>query len=334
MDMQPGQRSLSQPAAETGTRRPITRIAPSPTGRMHAGNVFAALMAWLIARREGGQVLLRIEDIDTGRARPAYTDLVLQDLEWLGLTWDGPVVYQSERTDLYLEALDLLDRRGLLYPCFCTRADLHAASAPHTVDETPVYPGTCRSLSAHQRGEAEKRHAPAWRLMVPPTGDAQGSITFHDHLQGRVDCDLGTAVGDFIVRRSDGLFAYQLAVAVDDLVQGVSLLVRGCDLLGSTPQQLYLRQLLADQGMGETVETSSYHLPLLVDTDGRRLSKRDGSCDLQTLREVFRTPEALLGHIAHMTGIVDSPDQPLSLAEILARFSLEPLKLRWAIAYR
>lgn len=316
------------------SRRLTTRIAPSPTGRMHAGNVFAALMAWLIARREDGQVLLRIEDLDTGRARPIYSDLILRDLEWLGLTWDGPVVYQSERNDLYAEALDLLDSEGLLYPCFCTRADLHTESAPHTADETPIYPGTCRTLSEEQREEAARRHAPAWRLMVPPAGTAQGTIVFQDRLQGLVECDLGTSIGDFIVRRSDGLFAYQLAVTVDDLVQDVGIIVRGCDLLKSTPQQLHLHRILADKGMGHNLEPVCYHLPLMVDSGGRRLSKRDNDCDLQILRESYRTPEALLGHIAYRAGIIEGPDRPIPLDELLACFDIDALKMRWVIDYR
>lgn len=314
---------------------PVTRLAPSPTGRMHAGNVFAALVTWLLARSQGGRVLLRIEDVDTGRARPRFAVQILDDLEWLGLTWDGPVVYQSQRTELYLDALERLDARGLLYPCFCTRADLHAADAPHAADGTVVYPGTCRDLTAEQVARKSAQHAPALRLKVPPAGDPAGIVTFHDQLQGDVECELAVSVGDYLVRRSDGLFAYQLAVVVDDLCQGVNLLVRGCDLLPSTPQQLYLRRLLRQAGMCADVVTEGpeafYHLPLMVNPEGKRLSKRDGSCDMGTLRNTYRTPEALLGHLAHVTGIVPGPEQPLSAQQMLPLFSLEPLKCRWTV---
>jgi len=330
--------SIGSDSAPHERPRPLrTRVAPSPTGRMHAGNVLAALLAWLTARRSGGEVILRIEDLDTGRSRQTFIDHILSDLEWLGFDFDGEIVYQSERFELYATALDELEAKGLLYPCFCTRADLHAASAPHTSDGDLVYPGTCRDLTADEVAQRTMQgRKPALRLKVPPEGSPAGMVTFHDCLQGRVECDLASACGDFIVRRSDGIFAYQLAVVVDDLLQGVDCLVRGCDLLASTPQQLYLRRLLVNAGLGTDAaeELSFLHFPLLVGADGRRLSKRNHDCGMDILRDTYRSPEALLGHIAHATGIVAGADEPMNLDEILARYDLDALKLSWAIEYR
>ena len=357
----PGGIPLGGSAAVTSPKMPspVARIAPSPSGRMHAGNVFAALMSWLIAKREGGRVILRIEDLDPGRSRPQFCDLILKDLEWLGITWDGPVVYQSGRSDIYAAAVSLLGERGLSYPCFCSRADLHASSAPHTADGTLIYPGTCRNLTDEERAiRAVKRH-PALRLMVPPEGSDAGTVCFHDMLQGSVECDLAQAVGDFIVQRSDGAYAYQLAVVVDDLLQGVNLTVRGCDLLPSTPQQLYLRRLLVEGGLAGNASPEAArgegpsllpapepapepvpekdlrfcHIPILVNGLGKRLSKRDGDCDMGLMRERYRRPDALIGHMAHVTGIVAGKEEPMTAEALLDRFSLEPLKMRWAIEW-
>ena len=305
---------------------------------MHAGNVFAALVSWLLAKREGGKVILRIEDLDPDRSRRDYADQIMGDLAWLGLEWDDPVMYQSERTEIYTEALSLLEARGLIYPCYCTRADLHAASAPHGTDGTVVYPGLCRGLSDSERAERAKTRNPALRLMVPSEGEPEGTIRFHDMLQGEVECDLATSVGDFIVRRSDGAFAYQLAVVVDDLLQGVNLTVRGCDLLDSTPQQLYLRKLLVEDGFAKDGDMLRFcHVPLIVNAEGKRLSKRDHDCDMGYMRERFKKPEALLGYLAHLTGVIVDEDDawsPISLDELLGRFTLEPLKLRWALEWK
>lgn len=321
-----------------------TRIAPSPTGRMHAGNVFAALASWLIGRKSAGEVVLRIEDLDRGRSRPRFIDAIRSDLDWLGFDFDGETVYQSRRADIYRSALDVLDGQGLLYPCFCSRADLHAASAPHTADGDLVYPGTCRDLSAEeQSAHRAKGQAGALRLRVPDAGDPAGIVSFHDVLQGQVTCELGLACGDFIVRRSDGEFAYQLAVVVDDLLQDVNCIVRGYDLLPSTPPQLYLRHLLEESDFAACEEKagitapealSFYHVPLFVGADGRRLSKRNHDCGMDVLREAYGTPEALLGHIAHASGLIEGPETPMGLSEILERFDLDALKLRMAVEYR
>ena len=204
------------------------RFAPSPSGRMHLGNVFSALLAWLSVRSRGGRMLLRIEDLDPDRCRPEYAETLKRDLDWLGLDWDAEQTPQSRRTEAYRAEFDKLAALGLVYPCYCSRAELHAASAPHASDGTVVYAGTCRDLTPEQR--AVKTRAPAWRVRVPDE-----RITVHDGLQGLWQEDLARDCGDFIIRRSDGVYAYQLAVVTDDADGGVTEIVRGRDLLSSTP---------------------------------------------------------------------------------------------------
>ena len=283
----------------------VGRFAPSPSGRMHLGNVFAAMMAWLYARSAGGELLLRIEDLDPDRCRPEYAEQLKDDLRWLGLDWDREGQRQSLRSEVYGEAFRQLEEQGLLYPCFCTRAELHAASAPHASDGTPVYAGTCRNLTEEERAARTRR--PAWRLQVPDR-----IYGFTDGLQGRFDENLAKECGDFIVRRSDGVYAYQLAVVVDDAAMGVTQVVRGRDLLGSTPRQIYLQQCLG-------LPTPDYvHVPLLLSEDGRRLSKRDRDLDLGVLRQQVR-PEEILGLLAHAAGILPQPEA-VSAGELCAIF--------------
>ena len=221
------------------------RFAPSPSGRIHLGNILCCLLAWLSARQKGGRVILRIEDLDIARCPRRYGEQMCRDIQWLGLDWDeGPVIggpsgpyEQSRRTALYQAALRRLEAQGLVYPCFCTRAELHAASAPHREDGQVVYPGTCRGLTAEQAAERARRtgRAPALRLWVP-----EEEITFTDGHMGEYREWLPADCGDFLLRRSDGIFAYQLAVVVDDAAMGVTEVVRGADLLASTPRQLLL----------------------------------------------------------------------------------------------
>ena len=206
---------------------------------MHAGNVFAALVAWLVAKAQGGRMVLRIEDLDARRAKREYVDAVQRDFERLGLTWDEGPFFQHDREEAYRAAFDALAARGLVYPCFCTRADLHAGSAPHR-GEKPVYPGTCRGLSDEERARrVAAGRTPAQRLAVPDR-----DVALQDLVQGSYRQNLARECGDFLVRRSDGAFAYQLAVVVDDAEQGVNSVVRGVDLLCSTPQQMHLQDLL------------------------------------------------------------------------------------------
>ena len=296
------------------------RFAPSPSGRMHLGNVFSCLCAWLSAKSQGGRVVLRIEDLDDRCKKPEVAARLIDDLAWLGLEWDEGPYYQHERTDLYVEALRRLENMGLTYPCFCTRAELHAASAPHASDGTPIYRGTCRELSAAEVAERTRRRPPATRLRVPDIEDtARDVIEFVDRTYGAQCEALATECGDFLVRRSDGVFAYQLAVVVDDAAMGVTEVVRGCDLLGSTPRQIYLQRLLG-------LPTPHYaHIPLLVAPDGRRLSKRDRDLDLGELRARFETPEALLGWLAGQTGLADDAT-PRSADQLLEGFSWERVR--------
>ena len=290
----------------------VGRFAPSPTGRMHAGNVFAALVAWLVAKSQGGRIVLRIEDLDAERSKPVFVDAVQRDFERLGLTWDEGPYFQHDRTEAYRAAFDELRARDLVYPCVCTRADLHAASAPHR-GEKPVYPGTCRRLSDDERAVRARDRTPAQRLVVPDR-----DVAFVDQVQGPYAQNLGTDCGDFLVRRSDGAFAYQLAVVVDDAAQGVNSVVRGIDLLCSTPQQIYLQELLG------LPHPRYAHVPLVVAERDRRLSKRDRDAALDALLARFETPEGIIGHIAGITGLAPTCD-PATPEELLETFDLAAL---------
>ena len=298
----------------------VGRFAPSPSGRIHLGNMFCSLLAWLSARQKGGRVVLRIEDLDTARCPRRYTEQMERDLQWLGLTWDeGPGVggpngpyEQSARTALYQAALSRLEAQGLVYPCFCTRAELHAASAPHREDGQVIYPGTCAHLTAEEaaRRARETGRPPALRLRV-----RDEVISFPDGHMGPYGENLLKECGDFLLRRSDGMFAYQLAVVVDDAAMGVTEVVRGADLLSSTPRQLYLYRLLG------LPAPSFYHVPLLLTYDGRRLSKRNADAGLDVLQERY-TPEEILGKLAYLGGFHPSAT-PRTAAELLEEFSWE-----------
>ncbi len=284
----------------------VGRFAPSPSGRMHLGNVFSALMAWLSVRSAGGTMVLRIEDLDPDRCRPEYAEQLKDDLRWLGLDWDVEQTPQSRRTEAYRECFERLREMGLVYPCYCSRGELHAASAPHASDGNVIYAGTCRDLTEEER--AAKTRRPAWRLIVPDE-----EIAFHDGLQGEYRENLARECGDFIIRRSDGVYAYQLAVVTDDAEAGVTQIVRGRDLLSSTPRQIYLQRLLG------LPTPEYYHVPLLVAPDGRRLSKREHDLDMGALRERC-TPEALLGCLAQLSGLRPTAE-PVTAGELAAVFS-------------
>ena len=294
-------------------QQPVTgRFAPSPSGRMHLGNLWSCLLAWLAARSTGGGMVLRLEDLDPDRCRKEYCDQVMRDLEWLGLDWDGQPVYQSRRSDLYAQAFHALEEQGLLYPCYCTRAQRLAASAPHRSDGIQVYDGRCRSLTAEEREELNRIRRPAWRIQVP-----QQDIQFEDLLQGPCREDLARDCGDFILRRSDGVYAYQLAVVVDDGAMGVTQVVRGSDLLSSTPRQLWLQEKLG-------LPHPEYgHVPLLLSPDGRRLAKRDRDLELGMLQERYSAPE-LVGILAHAAGLIPEA-APVTPHALLPLFSWEKL---------
>ena len=297
----------------------VGRFAPSPSGRMHLGNIFASLLAWLSARSQGGRMVLRIEDLDERARSGPWAELLIEDLRWLGLDWDEGPFYQHDREDCYSAALDRLKAAHLTYPCFCSRAELHAASAPHASDGTPLYAGTCRNLSPDQVAERSHLRPPAVRLRVPDAQDPAGVIAFMDRTYGPQRETLARDCGDFLVRRSDGVFAYQLAVVVDDAAMGVTEVVRGCDLLGSTARQIYLQNLLG------LPHPAYAHVPLLMAPGGRRLSKRDHDCGMDALRERFRTPERLLGFAAHLAGI--APDaSPRSAEDLVPLFSWDAVR--------
>lgn len=289
------------------------RFAPSPTGRMHAGNIYASLMAWLVAKSQGGSMVLRIEDLDRERSKPVFADQVQRDYEMLGLTWDEGPVFQSDRDDAYQRALDVLQERELVYPCFCSRADLHAASAPHR-GEKLVYPGTCRRLGADEvRRRREEGRTAALRLAVPDE-----TVSFFDLVQGSYRQNLARECGDFLVKRSDGAFAYQLAVVVDDAACGVTSVVRGVDLLCSTPQQIHLQRLLG------LPQPEYAHVPLLVAQRDRRLSKRDRDASLEELMARYGSPAGVLGHIAFVAGLQDA-DAAATPQQLLQGFSVGAL---------
>ena len=281
------------------------RFAPTPSGRMHLGNVFSALLAWLSVRAAHGELVLRIEDLDTLRCSAENAEILKDDLRWLGLTWDAEQPDQSTRSEYYESILDRLRGEGFVYPCWCTRGDLkNAANAPHASDGHPIYPGTCRDLTEEERAAKAKVRAPLWRLRVPDE-----SIAFSDGHYGPYAENLSRECGDFILRRADGVFAYQLAVVADDIDAGVTQVVRGRDLLSSTPRQLYLYRLL------NAAPPEYYHVPLLTAPDGRRLSKRDGDQSLENLRAKY-TPEEIIGKLAFACGLQASPapTTPQSLA--------------------
>ena len=232
----------------------VGRFAPTPSGRMHVGNVFSALLAWMGVRSVSGRMVLRIEDLDPRAQDRNKARLLMDDLRWLGLDWDSGPYYQSERGEQYQAALTQLAEAGLTYPCFCTRAELHAATAPHASDGTYLYAGTCRSLSAEEVARRSALRPPATRLRVPDEGDPNGEIRFCDLVYGPQHETLSRECGDFLVQRSDGVMAYQLAVVVDDAEMGVTQVVRGQDLLGSCGRQMYLQRLL-ESGITHTKQT-------------------------------------------------------------------------------
>ena len=304
----------------TQTNQPVVgRFAPTPSGRMHLGNVFSALMAWLSARSAGGRMIMRVEDLDPRAQDRAVAALLMDDLAWLGLDWDEGPYFQSERGNLYAKAIAQLCEQGLTYPCFCTRSELHAATAPHASDGTYVYQGTCRNLSPKEIAEKSRLRAPATRLRVPNEDDPTGTVSFCDIVYGPCSEVLARECGDFLVRRSDGVVAYQLAVVVDDALMGVTQVVRGHDLLGSVPRQMYLQRKLG-------FSSPSYaHVPLLVDPDGRRLSKRDHDLDLGVIRENGYSPRKVIGYLASLVGLAEKGEE-VSADELVPRFSWDALR--------
>ncbi|MBR6119782.1 MAG: tRNA glutamyl-Q(34) synthetase GluQRS [Oscillospiraceae bacterium] len=283
----------------------VGRFAPSPSGKMHLGNLFSFLMAWCSVRSAGGEMVLRMEDLDPQRTSAEFAAQIRRDLLRFGLDWDREVPCQSTRTAAYDAAFEKLEAMGLIYPCYCSRAEVHAASAPHLGQSEFVYAGTCRNLTPEQR--ASKKRLPAWRLRVP-----EAEWTVHDGLQGDYTELLSRDCGDFVVRRADGVYAYQLAVVVDDGDNGVTQVVRGRDLLASAPRQKYLFSLLGKPA------PEYIHVPLLLAPDGRRLSKRDGDLDLDSLLGRYK-PEEIIGVLAQAAGLIDK-QEAISAKELASVF--------------
>ena len=292
---------------------------------MHLGNVFCALLSWLSAKSKGGEWVLRIEDLDPQRSKKDYALQLMDDLQWLGIPWDGEPVWQSQRGDIYEEYLQRLTNMGLTYPCFCTRADIMATQAPHETDGRVVYKGTCRPKytdAARSVPTATNHISPSieggvgvglatTRLIVPDC-----TIPFTDGHYGNHDINLAEHCGDYIIRRKDGAWAYQLAVVVDDALMGVTEIVRGRDLLLSSPQQIHLRELLFPSPL--TVDF--FHHPLLCNAEGQRLCKRDKSMDLGYLRGTGITPQEIIGKLAYLAGLTDTTN-PITTSELLPLFS-------------
>lgn len=297
------------------------RYAPSPTGELHLGNVRTALVAWLGARAAGGTFVMRVEDLDPPRVIPGAEARILEDLAWLGIDWDeGPDVggphapyRQSEREAVFQEALARLHAAGRLYGCTCSRADLkRLASAPHAGEEGPVYPGLCRTKAvdlALQAHPDPRVRLPALRFVV-----RAGEVCVDDLLAGRFCQDVAAAVGDFVVRRADGLYAYQLAVVVDDAAMGIDQVVRGADLLDSTPRQIQLLEAL-----GAPIPAYA-HVPLVLNLQGERLAKRDQATAVRALRAAGVPPERLLGVLGWSLGLRPEPT-PCTAAELVPAFA-------------
>lgn len=287
------------------------RFAPSPSGRMHLGNALSAMLAWVSAKHQGGEILLRIEDLDPARSKAEYAQGIMDDFRWLGLLWDRRATDQSRRGEAYAAALCQLEHMDLIYLCYCSRDQLHAASAPHASDGRVIYAGTCRNLTPEQRAVMTKK--PSLRIRLPDR-----EISFRDGLQGDVTMNLQREFGDIILRRADGVAAYQLAVVVDDGTEGVTEVVRGRDLLSSTPVQLFLYELLG------LTPPRFYHVPMLLAPDGRRLSKRDRDLDFGYLRQHF-SPEEIIGLLGHLAGLMERWE-PVSARELACDFSWSRVK--------
>lgn len=301
------------------------RFAPSPSGRMHLGNIFTALISWLSVRKTGGEWILRIEDLDPQRSRLDYVRLIEDDLDWLGLDFDeggsagkgdsGPYT-QSERGRFYRDALAGLRRQGLTYPCYCTRNEILSTVAPHESDGRIVYQGTCRPvrLGARFIGPPEGAKERSERIIVPDR-----EIRFTDLIFGRQSVNLSAHCGDFVLRRSDGAWAYQLAVVVDDALMGITEVVRGCDLLLSSAQQIYLYELLG------YAPPQFIHLPLICNEKGVRLSKRDGALSMENLRKRYASEE-LTGYLAWIAGVLPNPE-PATPHDLISVFDFAKLHL-------
>ena len=286
-----------------------TRLAPSPTGALHLGNARTFLLTWLYVRTVGERLVFRMEDLDGPRIKPGAAEQGIEDLGWLGLEWDGELLLQSTRADAHEDALSRLREQGLVYPCVCTRKEIEMArSAPNEGDALPAYPGTCRDrFGSAEEAEAESGEQPAWRFRT----EEGLSVNFEDEFRGAQHHVPSVIDGDFVVAKKTGEAAYQLAVVVDDAFQRVDHVIRGDDLVPSTPLQCLLYKAL------DLSEPRFSHLPLVRGEDGRRLAKRHGDTRIATYREAGVTPERVLGLLAHWSGL--GPRAPISAPDLLSR---------------
>lgn len=285
----------------------VGRFAPTPSGEMHAGNLLCAFLAYLSVKSRGGKFLVRIEDLDAARCPRSSAQKILHTLHRLGMDSDEPPLWQSERTNFYSEKEKALRSVARVYPCFCTRAQLHTARAPRMSDGGVLYNGACRNLTREQTERLRALHSPCERVAVPDC-----DVTFTDGIAGNVTQNLARECGDFILRRSDGVYAYQFAVAADDGESGVTEVVRGADLLSSAPRQIWLMQLL---GYAPPVY---YHIPLVCDASGRKLSKSEGDSAMRLVERM--PPESILGALAFAAGLTQK-EKPASLNELVREFS-------------
>lgn len=289
----------------------IGRFAPTPSGFMHAGNLLCAMVAYLSAKSKGGKFIIRIEDIDALRCPRSSALDIIDTLEAIGIRSDEPILWQSERTAAYIEAQDKLSRAAEVYPCYCSRAELHAPEIMRLPDGGILYPKTCKNLTAKEKAEKQSKVRPAFRISVPDE-----VITFSDGICGMQSQNLAHECGDFIIRRSDGVYAYQLAVVVDDGESGVTEVVRGADLLYDTPRQIYLQRLL-------NLPTPEYfHIPLVCDASGRKLSKSEGD----SAKRLFKTFSAqqIIGELAFAAGITDEP-RPVEIDDLVPLYSVDKI---------
>jgi glutamyl-tRNA synthetase len=296
----------------------VGRLAPSPTGALHLGNARSFLLAWLSVRQRSGVLLCRIDDLDGPRVKAGAAEQALEDLDWLGLDWDGEPSVQSRRLERYEVALDHLAARGLVYPCVCTRSEIdRSQSAPQeALDHGQRYPGTCRGkFAASAEAKAATGRDPAWRFRV----EEGREVVFEDGVHGRVAIDVGRDSGDFVVAKKDGQAAYQLAVVVDDADFGVTEVLRGDDLLSSTPRQILLYEAL------DRRPPAWVHVPLMVGPDGRRLAKRHGDTRIAHYRDRGVNPEAVIGWLAWTAGLVEAPREARP-SDLLDRFALDRLR--------
>lgn len=308
------------PQAPVDSIRPVGRLAPSPTGRLHLGHARSFLLAWWHARARKGRVVLRIEDLDTTRVRPGMVEATLEDLTWLGLDWDGDPLLQSNDTRALTAACEALLARGEAYPCVCTRSEIQALSAPHAGESDPRYPGTCRGLyPSIEVARAQSGREPALRLRIP-----EGPTLIQDGLCGPRTFDVAGEVGDIVLRRRDGAFAYQLAVVVDDARQGVNEVVRGDDLLPSAARQWHVQRAL------DLPHPRWWHVPWVADENGERLAKRRDSTSLASLRAEGVHPGAIVSWVARSCGLQAAPlARPEDLLEsfLLESIPRAPIRL-------